>query len=36
MKEEWSCNREDTYHLEDILEAMDRMLILAGLMGEAW
>jgi hypothetical protein len=36
VKEEWSCNREDTYHLEDILEAMDRMLILAGLMGEAW
>lgn len=35
VKEEWSCKREYAYHLEDILEAMDRMLILAGLTGEA-
>ena len=36
VKEEWSYHREYAYHLEDILEAMDRMLILAGLTGDAW
>lgn len=32
VMEEWSRERMDTYHLEDILDAMDRMLILAGLV----
>ena len=31
--EEWSCKRNFGYHLSDILDATDRMLILAGLAG---
>lgn len=31
VTEEWCWMRDSMYHLEDILEAMDRMLILAGL-----
>lgn len=33
VKEAWSYNRMNTYSLEDSLDAMDRMLILAGLAG---
>ena len=35
IAEEWGYKRDDGYHLEDILEVMDRMLILAGLTGES-
>jgi len=31
VTEEWCWMRDSMYHLEDILEAMDRILILAGL-----
>ncbi|MEY8336973.1 FliG C-terminal domain-containing protein [Lachnospiraceae bacterium 62-35] len=32
--EEWFYRRNNSYHLSDILEAMDRMMILAGLTGK--
>ena len=33
VKEAWSYSRAYCYHLVDSLDAMDRMLILAGLAG---